>query len=208
MFLTIAKGDIQLRDYQRECLDAIVARAERGAKRLLVALPTGTGKTVIFSQLPRVLPGKMLVMAHREEFLDQAAEKIEWANPELKVDVEQPHRHASPMSEVVVASIQTLAVSPKSISSMVMPTDGKCFGSTNCSRSPTPRTCTKRARELPLEKLMFAAVFSTDSRCCAARASMVIASTTVMLAGMFIRSFSRNPAVTTISSTTGGGCSS
>ncbi|MCH7622261.1 MAG: DEAD/DEAH box helicase [Chloroflexi bacterium] len=67
---------------------------------------------LIFSQLPRVLPGRMLVIAHREELLDQAAEKIEWANPELTVDVEQANRHSSPEAQVVVASIQTLATSP------------------------------------------------------------------------------------------------
>ena len=79
----ISKGNVRLRDYQQECLDAIVSHAERGVKRMLVALPTGTGKTVIFSQLPRVLPGRMLIIAHREELIDQAAEKIEWANPEF-----------------------------------------------------------------------------------------------------------------------------
>ena len=112
MALAIDKGDVQLRDYQQECLESILAGADGGGKRLLVGLPTGTGKTVIFSQLPRVLPGKMLVIAHREELLDQAAEKIGWANPELRVDIEQAGRRASSMSQVVVASIQTLAMSP------------------------------------------------------------------------------------------------
>ena len=105
------ESQIQLRDYQQECLDAIQSHVDRGVKRMLVALPTSTGKTVIFSQLPQVLPGKMLVIAHRQELLDQAAEKIEWANPELRVDIEQAHRHASLNAQVVVASIQTLAIS-------------------------------------------------------------------------------------------------
>ena len=43
---------IELRDYQQECLAAIQSSAARGVKRQLVALPTGTGKTVIFSQMP------------------------------------------------------------------------------------------------------------------------------------------------------------
>ena len=118
MVLTQEKIEIQLRDYQQECLDEILAGAARGVKRMLVALPTGTGKTVIFSQLPRVLPGKMLVIAHREELLDQAAEKIEWGNPKLTVDIEQANRHASPLAQVVVASIQTLAVSPNRLDAL------------------------------------------------------------------------------------------
>jgi len=105
---------IQLRDYQQECLAAIKTTAQRGAKRMLVALPTGTGKTVIFSQLPAMIKNnrKMLVIAHRTELLDQAAEKLKWANPGLAVEIEQADRHISPHAQAIVASIQTLAVSP------------------------------------------------------------------------------------------------
>ncbi|MGI0011813.1 MAG: DEAD/DEAH box helicase family protein, partial [Nitrososphaera sp.] len=105
---------LDLRDYQKDCLRAIVATAKRGGRRMLVALPTGTGKTVIFSRLPQMMGGRrMLVVAHREELLDQSAAKILEANPGLFVDIEQAQRHASAKSQVVVASIQTLAVSPK-----------------------------------------------------------------------------------------------
>jgi len=111
---------IQLRDYQLECLEAIKTAARRGVKRQLVALPTGTGKTVIFSQLPRMIKGgrKMLVVAHRTELLDQAAEKIPWANPGLAVEIEQADRHISPNAQCIVASVQTLSVSPKRIENL------------------------------------------------------------------------------------------
>ena len=111
---------LELRDYQKECLTALGAGSRRGLKRMLVAMATGSGKTVIFSQLPSLIKNgrRMLVVAHREELLDQAAEKISWANPDLIVDVEQAQRHASPMARVVVASIQTLAVSPKRLEAL------------------------------------------------------------------------------------------
>lgn len=103
-------SNIQLRDYQQECLTQIHAGHQAGIVRQLVALPTGTGKTVIFSQLPQVFSGqRMLVIAHREELLDQAAEKIEWANPGIKVDVEMASRVASTRADVVVGSIQSLS---------------------------------------------------------------------------------------------------
>ena len=100
----------QLRDYQRECLDAILQRYRAGVRRQLVCLPTGTGKTVIFAHFPGFfrMRKRMLVLAHREELLDQAREKILSANPRLKVEVEQAGRKASPESDVVVASIPTL----------------------------------------------------------------------------------------------------
>ena len=39
-------------------------------------MPTGTGKTVIFSHIVSNRPGRALVLAHREELIGQAAEKI------------------------------------------------------------------------------------------------------------------------------------
>lgn len=54
---------------------------------------------------------RMLVIAHREELLDQAVEKIKAANPRLMVSIEQGDRHANRYSDVVVASIQTLSAS-------------------------------------------------------------------------------------------------
>ena len=103
-----------LRDYQEGCLTACAAAARKGIKRMLIALPTGTGKTVIFSRVPDMIKDRrrMLVVAHRKELLDQSAEKIQLANPEIQVAVEQAEREADPDSQVIVASIQTLAVSP------------------------------------------------------------------------------------------------
>lgn len=111
----------QLRDYQEEARTAIAAGFfDMKARRQLVVLPTGCGKTVVFAQIKRHpdvagwLEGfsdgqrKMLVIAHREELLLQAAEKIHAANPDLIVDIEQADQRASALAHVVVASIQTL----------------------------------------------------------------------------------------------------
>jgi len=102
-------SSLQLRDYQQECLQKIKESCDAGVSRQLIALPTGTGKTVIFSQIPQLFPGKkMLVLAHREELLEQAAEKIEWANPGIRVEVEKAERMASAYADVVVGSVQSL----------------------------------------------------------------------------------------------------
>jgi len=99
-----------LRPYQVECLDAIAAAAGRGVRRQLVVLATGGGKTVVFAHIPKHLGlgGKLLVIAHREELLDQAAAKLEAVNPELHVDVEQGSRHASTWADAIVASVATI----------------------------------------------------------------------------------------------------
>jgi len=100
---------LRLRAYQCAALDAIRAHLAAGRRRLLVAMPTGTGKTVCFAQLPSALQlaGRWLVLAHREELLDQAERKLRAANPHLTVAVEQAERRAG-AADIVVASVQTL----------------------------------------------------------------------------------------------------
>ena len=99
-----------LRDYQKECLESIYDGYKRGIRRQLISLPTGAGKTVIFSDFPRYFRMKkqMIVLAHRAELLDQARDKICRINPGLKVEVEQAGRSADPESDVIVASVPTL----------------------------------------------------------------------------------------------------
>lgn len=101
---------MKLRPYQLECLQSILEGYRRGLRRQLVCLPTGTGKTVIFAEFPRFfrMKNQMLVLAHREELLDQARDKLLRSNPALKVEIEQAHRNASPDCDVVVASVPTL----------------------------------------------------------------------------------------------------
>ncbi|MFN7974031.1 MAG: DEAD/DEAH box helicase [Acidobacteriota bacterium] len=100
---------IALRPYQRECLETLRNRYLAGKRRLLVALPTGTGKTVIFAQFPGYfgMKRRLLVLAHREELLDQAAHKFQAVDPALAVEVEQADRRAA-SARVVVASVPTL----------------------------------------------------------------------------------------------------
>lgn len=99
---------MQLRPYQSEALQAIDDALEKGVRRPLVVLPTGSGKSVIFAQLPRRNKGKMLVLAHREELLTQAKNHILQANPDLTVEIEQGQNIADIKSDVVVASTATL----------------------------------------------------------------------------------------------------
>ena len=100
---------IQLRPYQQEALDAINTFSDKGINRQLVVLPTGAGKTVIFSHLPQTKSNSlpMLVLAHRAELLYQAKEKIGWSNPELDIQIEQADNVAG-HCDVVVASVPTL----------------------------------------------------------------------------------------------------
>lgn len=99
-----------LRPYQAECLERLLQLYRAGRRRVLVSLPTGTGKTVIFAQFPSYfrMKKRLLVLAHREELLEQARAKFQDADPDLPVGIEQAGRRAPPESRVVIASVPTL----------------------------------------------------------------------------------------------------
>ena len=88
-----APGDAPtLRPYQREAVDAVLAARRRGVRRMLVCLPTGAGKTVVFAQLARLARRPVLVLAHREELLAQAQSKLERAlGPDAVVSLSLIH---------------------------------------------------------------------------------------------------------------------
>ncbi|MCI6535087.1 MAG: DEAD/DEAH box helicase [Lachnospiraceae bacterium] len=70
---------MELRPYQKEAKDAIFTEWENGIKKTLLVLPTGCGKTIVFAKVAEecVREGsRVLILAHRGELLDQAADKI------------------------------------------------------------------------------------------------------------------------------------
>jgi superfamily II DNA or RNA helicase len=102
---------LNLRPYQSEALVFVRNAYKVGKRRVIVSLPTGTGKTVVFAHFPRVLKMKkrLLVLAHREELLLQARDKFRSIDPDLRVEIEQAGTRASTDAKVVVASVPTLA---------------------------------------------------------------------------------------------------
>jgi ATP-dependent helicase IRC3 len=100
---------VTLRPYQREAIDAVLAARRRGVRRMLVCLPTGAGKTVIFSELARVAQRQVLVLAHREELLYQAREKLQQAlGGEQVVAIERGAERGAHGAKVLVCSIRSL----------------------------------------------------------------------------------------------------
>jgi len=102
---------LQLRNYQAEAIARVKEAYKDGKRRVLVSLPTGTGKTVVFAHFPSALKmrKRLLVLAHREELLLQAEEKFRSADPALKVGIERAEAFVGPDSQVVIASVPTLA---------------------------------------------------------------------------------------------------
>ena len=99
----------KLRPYQQDAIRAVIEGRRRGVRRMVVALPTGSGKTVIFSRLAAMAQRQVLVLAHRAELLSQARDKLQRTlGDEGLVEIEQAGSRASPEATIVVASLRTL----------------------------------------------------------------------------------------------------
>lgn len=94
----------ELRDYQKDCLKAIESANRRAISRQLVVLPTGSGKTVIFSELLRKYP-RVVVLTHRDELVNQIVSKVESITAR---NVGIVKAHVNLIKSVTVASVQTL----------------------------------------------------------------------------------------------------
>ena len=70
---------MELRPYQEEAKESIFEEWDKGVLKTLLVLPTGCGKTVVFAKVAEdcVRRGdRVLILAHRGELLEQAADKI------------------------------------------------------------------------------------------------------------------------------------
>ena len=107
----MGKEHMELREYQKSAVRAIIGEWDSGIDKTLLVLPTGTGKTIVFSNVigEMNMRGKMgLVLAHREELLAQAADKLARVTG-LECAREKAEDTAlGSWSRVTVGSVQTL----------------------------------------------------------------------------------------------------
>ena len=99
---------IALRPYQRDLLDRVRASYRAGNRRVLMVLPTGGGKTCIFSHIAHASAAKntrVLILAHRCELIDQICAALEQFD--VQPDVIAP-AHQRCRSNVCVASVPSL----------------------------------------------------------------------------------------------------
>lgn len=102
---------MELRPYQQEAKQAIFEQWDSGVNRTLLVLPTGCGKTIVFAKVTEECVrncDRVLILAHRGELLDQAADKIHKTTG-LGCAVEKAESSClGSWFRVVVGSVQTL----------------------------------------------------------------------------------------------------
>lgn len=155
---------MKARPYQNESVKSILAKLRAHPSTLLV-LATGLGKTVVFSSVAKLCLQKgkrCLVIAHREELIWQAAEKLEAITGE-RPDIEMGEFRAADSlmgkAKIVVATVQTLNAG--SGEGRMSRFDFKEFGliitdEAHRATSPTYRAIYDRAKaENPVIKMLF-----------------------------------------------------
>ena len=102
---------MELRPYQQEAKDAVFEQWDNGIRKTLLVLPTGCGKTIVFAKVTEDCVrkgGRVLILAHRGELLDQAADKLKKTTG-LNSAIEKAESSClGSWFRVVVGSVQTL----------------------------------------------------------------------------------------------------
>ena len=102
---------MELRPYQEAARQAIHTQWNSGVQRTLLVLPTGTGKTIVFAAVVEdaVSAGRrVLILAHRGELLDQAADKIRRSTGLASAVEKAESSCLGSWYRVVVGSVQSL----------------------------------------------------------------------------------------------------
>ncbi len=121
MIDTAPKDMLRLRDYQSDTIESIFKAWTEGMQRPAVVLPTGAGKTVVFSHLAhrfrdwrtaadhtRLGPRRVVILVHRDELADQTLAKLRVIAPHLSLGKVKAADNDI-LADVMVCSVQTLA---------------------------------------------------------------------------------------------------
>ena len=108
--MNLTHTTFQLRYYQIELIQKVYAHWSKNKKKILLQLLTGGGKTILFGAIAREFAlrnEKVLVLAHREELILQAANKI-GAIANCAIGIIKAGYQLDLDAPIQVASVQTL----------------------------------------------------------------------------------------------------
>ena len=110
---------MNLRPYQEAAKNAVLGEWAAGRRKTVAVLPTGTGKTILFASIVehqvREAGRRALILAHRGELLDQAADKLKKMTG-IESSLEKADSHSlNSLFPVTVGSVQSM-MQPKRLS--------------------------------------------------------------------------------------------
>ena len=104
---------MQLRPYQQAAVDAVYEHLRSKETNPCVVIPCGCGKSLVLAQIAKDVVekwnGRVLLLAHVKELLEQNADKIRKLCPELKIGIYSAGLKSRDTTEqVIVAGIQSM----------------------------------------------------------------------------------------------------
>ena len=104
---------MQLRPYQQAAVDAVYEHLRSKETNPCVVIPCGCGKSLVLAQIAKDTlekwNGRVLILAHVKELLEQNADKIRKLCPELKIGIYSAGlRSRDTTEQVIVAGIQSV----------------------------------------------------------------------------------------------------
>ena len=104
---------MELRPYQREAVEAVYNHLREKKNNPCVVLPTGTGKSLVLAQIAKdavtLWGGRVLILAHVKELLEQNADKTRRLCPDLPIGIFSAGLNSRSTKEpVIVAGIQSV----------------------------------------------------------------------------------------------------
>jgi len=100
-----------LRPYQEQAVKASLAAFDKGILSQVITLPTGTGKTVVGTELPRayqIKPNERVIwFVQKDELAQQAARSFAKRWPQATIGIEMERSRAN-SAQIVIASIPSL----------------------------------------------------------------------------------------------------
>ncbi|MBE8166938.1 MAG: DEAD/DEAH box helicase [Shewanella sp.] len=99
---------LSLRDYQQDSVDAAIKHFQSSTDSAVIALPTGAGKSIVIAELARIAKGRVLVLTHVKELVEQNAEKVGLLTEDADV-YSAGLKQKNTAGKTVVASVQSAA---------------------------------------------------------------------------------------------------
>ncbi|MFA6237915.1 MAG: DEAD/DEAH box helicase [Bacteriovorax sp.] len=102
----------KLRAYQQESINATIAHFRAEKSPAVIVLPTGAGKSLVIAELARIAQGRVLVLAHVKELVEQNHAK--YLSFGLEAGIYSAGLNRKDTSEkVIFGSIQSIARAPE-----------------------------------------------------------------------------------------------
>ncbi|MCO6432318.1 MAG: DEAD/DEAH box helicase [Deltaproteobacteria bacterium] len=102
-----------LRPYQKEAVEATLAHFRKSRRPAVIVLPTGAGKSLIIAELAKIARGRVLVLAHVKELIEQNFEKFSAYGCEAGIYSAGLNQKES-NQKVIFGGIQSVARAPDS----------------------------------------------------------------------------------------------